>query len=970
VRNIIFALLGISLAGALGAPVGAQTSPATLLFLLENNGSPIGAIHAFTLNSSTGALSEAPGSPYNAGFDPQQLAVDPTGRFLYATNQTSQDITGYSVDTSSGALTPLPGSPFFIGGSPIVMGLDPTGRFLYVFAATTTQNAINQESLFEYTIDDVSGALTLSSSSPTVWEGGPGDLVTSIAFNPIGNLAYLGQTPSAAYNGAILICAVDFTTGSLTQIGSAKPASAESDHLGVSPAGNFVYSTSRSNQSADVFTAGATGQLIEVSGSPYPVGNTPAAILAHPSGNFVYVVNENQPYQTNVNPSQYAGSISAFGVNAATGALTPISGSPFSAGINSSSIGVDPSGKFAYVTATTYTPGTFKGFAQILGFSIDPTAGVLTPFIASAWTDLIQGIGTQLAVATGASGDPNPAPTISSLSPSSVAATGPAFTLQINGAGFVQGCRAYFAGQPRATAFISSTQLNVSILASDIDNGGTAVVFVFNPLPGGGASSSLPFTITSAAPTITTLTPATVIAGSASLTISLMGSNFLTSSTVNFNGVAVPTIYITSTFIRGEVPPVNYASPGTGTITVTNPPNGSFPGGSSNALTLSVVAQAPKFAVTGISPSSGLAGGPAFTLTASGTGFVSGAQVSFGLANEPTTFVSSTQLTAAIPASAIAAAGNPYVIVTNPDGTQSTLLTFPVNNPAPGGNSVSPPSLPAGASALTLDVSGTGFIPPDANGVGGSTVFVNGTPRPTKFVSSTLLQATLLGSDLSQGGTLNITVVNPPPGGGISPAIRFMVEQDSLSLVSSNGPVIAGQTATFALTYASTSGTIPTAVNFAVSSISPHLADAAASFQPSATMPPGASPQSVTLSVKTQARASTSLVRFPRRFSPDWFEMCLLSLAVSMFGFWLWQWRGRMSRLAPQLLLALLLCVLGTLAACTGIGSAANSKASSGSTSSSQPGASTGTQAGNYTIIVTSTTAGVTHDVSVTLTVM
>jgi hypothetical protein len=175
--------------------------------------------------------------------------------------------------------------------------------------------------------------------------------------------------------------------------------------------------------------------------------------------------------------------------------------------------------------------------------------------------------------------------------------------------------------------------------------------------------------------------------------------------------------------------------------------------------------------------------GNAFSLTVSGTGFLQGAVVTFHLINMPTTFISSTQLTAAIPASAIAVAGNFDVIVNNPNGFASPLVLFSVVNPAPGGAALAPPSAPAGSNALLLTVTGTGFT-------AASVVMVNGSPRATTFVNATTLQAMLLGSDLAQPGTLKITVVAPPPGGGTSPVLTFPVthlipQVNSLSPASS-----------------------------------------------------------------------------------------------------------------------------------------------------------------------------------------
>src|SRR5271156_362396 len=77
----------------------------------------------------------------------------------------------------------------------------------------------------------------------------------------------------------------------------------------------------------------------------------------------------------------------------------------------------------------------------------------------------------------------------------------------------------------------------------------------------------------------------------------------------------------------------------------------------------------PSPAITTISPNSVVAGSAAFTLTINGTNFVASSTVNFGGAVPATTFVNSTQLTAAIPASSIASAGALAVTVTNPSAT-------------------------------------------------------------------------------------------------------------------------------------------------------------------------------------------------------------------------------------------------------------------------------------------------------------
>src|SRR5208282_1824549 len=93
-----------------------------------------------------------------------------------------------------------------------------------------------------------------------------------------------------------------------------------------------------------------------------------------------------------------------------------------------------------------------------------------------------------------------------------------------------------------------------------------------------------------------------------------------------------------------------------------------------------------------ISPNSVVAGGAAFTLTINGTNFVASSMVNFGGAVAATTFVNSTQLTAAIPASSIVSIGTLAVTVTNPApaGGTSNPMGFTVSGSDPQSIAVDP----------------------------------------------------------------------------------------------------------------------------------------------------------------------------------------------------------------------------------------------------------------------------------------
>src|SRR5579864_6684884 len=92
----------------------------------------------------------------------------------------------------------------------------------------------------------------------------------------------------------------------------------------------------------------------------------------------------------------------------------------------------------------------------------------------------------------------------------------------------------------------------------------------------------------------------------------------------------------------------------------------------------------------------------------------------------------------------------------------------PALNPAPAVASLSQSSVTASSAGLNLTIAGSGFVE-------GSIVQWNQTNRVTTFVSSTQLQVALTAADLDVGGTAQIVVVNPGPGGGASTPITFTV---------------------------------------------------------------------------------------------------------------------------------------------------------------------------------------------------
>ncbi|MEO6726416.1 MAG: IPT/TIG domain-containing protein [Blastocatellia bacterium] len=381
---------------------------------------------------------------------------------------------------------------------------------------------------------------------------------------------------------------------------------------------------------------------------------------------------------------------------------------------------------------------------------------------------------------------PNPVPTLTSLTPPSSTAGSSGIALTINGSNFVPGSEVRWNGSPRTTAFVSSTQLTATIPASDLAIAGTVTVTVVNPAPGGGASNSLTFTTNNPAPAITSLSPNAVTAGGAAFTLTINGSGFVPTSSVWWNGSSRGVSFISATQLTTVVPASDIAAAGTATVVVMNPSPG---GGSSQAATFTINNPFPT--IVSLNPNGATAGGAAFTLTVNGIGFVNGSTVQWNGGPRTTAFVGTTQLTVTIPASDIATAGTGSVSVINPapGGGTSNAVSFTISqaqNPVPTITSISPLAATAGGAAFMLTVNGTNFV-------SGATVQWNGSARPTTFVSAMQLTAAIPASDIATTGTATVTVVNPAPGGGTSAAATFQIgpAPPTITLLSPND-VLAG----------------------------------------------------------------------------------------------------------------------------------------------------------------------------------
>jgi hypothetical protein len=372
------------------------------------------------------------------------------------------------------------------------------------------------------------------------------------------------------------------------------------------------------------------------------------------------------------------------------------------------------------------------------------TATVPASLIASAGTASVTVSNVDGSSAGAAFTVNPPPPTIASLSPTSMVATGATFTLTINGTNFLPGA-GVTVGRWNYTAltttYVSSTQLTAAVPASLIAYPGTASISV---VTAGGTSSGVSFTVNPAPPIITVMGMTRVPAGFGAFTLNIYGTNFTSPMVANFGATPLTATLVGGITLPVTIPASLVANVGALRVSVTA-------AGGTSALHWFTITQ-PSPTITSVSPATVAAGGAAFTLTINGTNFTSASTSAWGATALATTYVSATQLTAAVPASLIATAGTAYVQVYvsgGPGYSNSAIITI---NPAPPTiSSLSPSSGTAGGAGFMLTITGNVFTTASA-------VMWGTTPLDTVYVSPTQLSASVPASLIQFSGTGSITV--------------------------------------------------------------------------------------------------------------------------------------------------------------------------------------------------------------------
>jgi 6-phosphogluconolactonase (cycloisomerase 2 family)/uncharacterized protein YjdB len=331
-----------------------------------------GQINAYSI--SAGVLTELANSPFNVSSNgsPEQLTIDPSGSFLYVTEESTDGLFGFTI-ASDGSLTAMQsGTSFSVGQSPNYINVDAGSHFLYVSNRSSSD-------IWVYSITSGTGLVTKASEIRTSAYTGQAMVsgTAGLTFTPTALFVANEATPSAT----ITQFTIDSATGNLTPLSTPIGAGDAPKTVATDPFGLYAYDAAFDSDAVFGYTISSAG-LNLLPSEPYPAGNGPSWLITDLSGSFLYATMEtdNSIWKYDLVggvPTSGAKTVSTFGTgpvfiaseptgryfyvaNTTTpsidmyaidlpgGSLVANGGGTLAKGNSQTSIAVDPSGQFAY----------------------------------------------------------------------------------------------------------------------------------------------------------------------------------------------------------------------------------------------------------------------------------------------------------------------------------------------------------------------------------------------------------------------------------------------------------------------------------------------------------------------------------------------------------------------------------------------------------------------------------------------
>jgi CSLREA domain-containing protein len=284
-----------------------------------------------------------------------------------------------------------------------------------------------------------------------------------------------------------------------------------------------------------------------------------------------------------------------------------------------------------------------------------------------------------------AAADAAPVPSIVSVDPPAVNITGEPLSVTITGSGFTPESQALLNGAPVDTSYLNPTTLLVELSADQVTSVGPLAFSVVNgaleaaqaTLQASVAATPIKFTVESVnsptLPSISSVSPASLGAGSAEQWITVRGYNFANSengsSVALWNGSARETVVVDENTLQFLVSGADLAAAGTAQIAVATPGTGESDRSDYNVLP---AGQNPIAVVEAVF---GEVGSEA-QIAVSGNNFVDGAEVIVNGSSRTATFVSQYLLTVPVSLSDLRQGG--LIQVANPNtGLSNSIILAP-----------------------------------------------------------------------------------------------------------------------------------------------------------------------------------------------------------------------------------------------------------------------------------------------------
>ena len=291
------------------------------------------SVHAYSIDSGTGALTLLASSPLAESFP--YISLDRTGRYLFGASYGGAVISVNAVG-SDGRVATEPLQVIPVGRNAHSIRVDAGNRFAYVPALGTDQ-------IFQFTLDAKSGRL--SSNTPAVFQmkagTGPRHFVTS---NDNKFMYLLSELM-----GTVTTFALEAKSGLLTEVSSASglppdsklvpgaprgavgapggppPRNTDNDiwaaDIHMTPDGRFLYITERTSNSLAAFSVdGASGKLTYLASTP--TERQPRGFAIDPKGRFLVASGEKSE------------TISVYAIDQFSGALKVVNKYPTGKGSN------------------------------------------------------------------------------------------------------------------------------------------------------------------------------------------------------------------------------------------------------------------------------------------------------------------------------------------------------------------------------------------------------------------------------------------------------------------------------------------------------------------------------------------------------------------------------------------------------------------------------------------------------------